>query len=94
MRAPPQTTEKEQIPRHKLQLVGVTAMFLACKYEEIYYPTLADFIYITSDSYQDEEMLEMEGRMLKALGYALGGPATIHFLRRYSRMAEVRLEGG
>lgn len=68
-------------------------MFLACKYEEIYYPELADFVYITSDSYSEKEMLEMEGRMLKAVDYSLGGPAAIHFLRRYSRMAEVSVKG-
>ena len=41
--------EKEHtIMRDKLQLVGVTAMFLACKYEEIYHPECRDFAFISA----------------------------------------------
>ena len=41
--------EKEHtIMRDKLQLVGVTAMFLASKYEEIYHPECRDFAFISA----------------------------------------------
>ena len=30
----------DQIPRKKLQLVGVTSMFIAAKYEEMYAPEI------------------------------------------------------
>ena len=33
------------IKRNNLQLVGVTAMFIASKYEEIYAPEVKDFVY-------------------------------------------------
>ena len=39
--------EKKLVIRQKLQLVGVTAMLLASKYEEIYAPEVRDFVYIT-----------------------------------------------
>jgi cyclin B len=32
-------------------LVGVAALFIACKYEEIYPPDLKDFVYITDNAY-------------------------------------------
>ena len=73
----------------KFQLVGITAMFIACKYEEIRTPSLSDFVYITSNTYTEDEMRDMEVSMLVALDYSLGSPAPIHFLRRYSRVAEV-----
>lgn len=79
-----------QIFKRDFQLVGVTAMFIACKYEEIYFPELADFLGMTENAYQREEMRAMEVRILKALDYTLGTPAVVHFLRRYSRIAEVR----
>jgi G2/mitotic-specific cyclin-B, other len=56
--------EKEQVNRQKLQLVGVTAMLVACKYEEIYPPIVKDFVYITDNAYTKEEILEMERKML------------------------------
>ena len=40
--------QERMIMRDKLQLVGVTAMFLACKYEEIFAPECIDFVYITA----------------------------------------------
>ncbi|KAF6030507.1 CCNB2 [Bugula neritina] len=41
----------EEVSKNKLQLVGVTAMWIASKYEEMYAPEIADFVYITDDTY-------------------------------------------
>lgn len=49
--------EKEQVNRQKLQLVGVTSMMIASKYEEIYPPIIKDFVYITDNAYTKEEIL-------------------------------------
>ena len=43
--------EREADARNKLQLVGVTAMFIASKYEEIYAPECRDFVYISDKAY-------------------------------------------
>jgi len=59
--------ERRQIHRSKLQLVGVTAMLIACKYEEIYPPIVKDFVYITDNAYTKEEILDMERDMLETL---------------------------
>lgn len=56
--------EREQVNRQKLQLVGVTAMLIACKYEEIYPPIVKDFVYITDNAYTKEEILDMERKIL------------------------------
>ena len=36
------------VPRKRLQLVGVTSLLVACKYEEIYPPEVKDCVYILS----------------------------------------------
>lgn len=51
--------------RKSLQLVGVAAMFLACKYEEMYPPMLKDFVFITDDTYSAEQITLMELQILK-----------------------------
>jgi cyclin B len=43
--------EKINISKSRLQLVGVTALSIACKYEEIYPPELKDFVFITDHAY-------------------------------------------
>ena len=48
---------RHAIHRTKLQLVGVTAMLIASKYEEIYAPEVRDFVYITDKAYLKEEIL-------------------------------------
>ena len=43
--------ERKVVPKERLQLLGSTAMFVACKYEEIYPPELADFVFICDNLY-------------------------------------------
>lgn len=51
--------ERQTVSRKKLQLVGVTAMLLACKYEEISVPVVEDFIVISDKAYTRSEVLDM-----------------------------------
>lgn len=44
------------VTRGKLQLVGVTAMFVAAKFEEIYPPTAAEFVYISDYTYTRDQV--------------------------------------
>lgn len=73
--------------RPNLQLVGVTALFLAAKYEELYPPEINDFVYITDDTYNKKQILEMERHMIGKLDFKLGRPLPIHFLRRFAKAA-------
>lgn len=74
-------------PRRHLQLVGVTALFMASKYEEMMPPEISDFVYVTDDTYSKQQILAMEMKIFKALEYNLSKPLPIHFLRRYYKAA-------
>lgn len=52
----------------KLQLVGVTAMFIAAKYEEIMAPSVEEFVYMTEGGYSREEILKGE-RIILAVSH-------------------------
>jgi cyclin B len=80
--------EKEQVNRQKLQLVGVTAMLIACKYEEIYPPIVKDFVYITDNAYTKEEILSQERKMLQTLDFDIQITSSFRFLERYSKVAK------
>lgn len=69
--------------RGKLQLVGVSSLLIACKYEEIYPPEVRDCVYITDYAYDREEVLAMESQILVALDYQIFVPTGFHFLSRY-----------
>jgi len=77
------------VTRKKLQLVGVAAMLIAAKYEEIYAPEVKDFVYITDRAYNEKEILKMEIRILATLNFDLGRPLPLHFLRRASKAGGV-----
>ncbi|XP_073443061.1 G2/mitotic-specific cyclin-B2-like isoform X2 [Dendrobates tinctorius] len=80
------------IQRNKLQLVGVSSLFVASKYEEMYYPEIADFVYITDNAYSKAEIREMERTILDKLRFDLGRPLPIHFLRRATRCCRAEAE--
>jgi G2/mitotic-specific cyclin-B, other len=79
--------DKVDVVRTKLQLVGVTAMLIACKYEEIYAPEVRDFVYITDKAYTKEEILQMEFLMLSTLDFCICAPSSFRFLERFSKVA-------
>ena len=79
----------EKVGKNELQLVGVTAMLLASKYEEMYAPEVQDFVFITDDSFTGDQIRTLEKKMLRVLDYSFGTPLCLHFLRRYSRAGEV-----
>ncbi|KAF9907970.1 G2/mitotic-specific cyclin [Linnemannia zychae] len=69
----------------KLQLVGVTALFIAAKYEEVMAPSVQNFIYMTDGGFTDKEILKAERYMLQALNFKLCYPSPMNFLRRISK---------
>ncbi|CAL1604464.1 unnamed protein product [Knipowitschia caucasica] len=76
----------QPVSRRKLQLVGVTAMLVACKFEEMFAPEVGDFAYITDNAFSKVQILEMERVVLRSIKFQLGRPLPLHFLRRASKV--------
>ncbi len=79
---------KERIKRSGLQLVGVTAMLIASKYEEVYAPEVRDFVYITDNAYTRQQIFNMEQDMLTTLEFSITIPSAFRFLERFSKVAQ------
>ena len=60
---------KVNIHRNILQLIGVSALMIAAKYEEIYPPDLKVYSYITDDAYNKDQVKFMETQILKVLNF-------------------------
>ncbi|GJJ08317.1 hypothetical protein Clacol_002528 [Clathrus columnatus] len=55
----------------KLQLVGVTAMFIAAKYEEILAPSVEEFVFMTNGGCRKDEILKGERIILQTLDFRI-----------------------
>ena len=69
----------------KLHLVGVVAMFIAAKYEEVLSPHIAHFKHVADDGFSEAEILSAERFILSTLNYDLSYPNPMNFLRRISK---------
>ena len=72
--------QKNQTTRDKLQLIAVSSLLIACKYEEIYPPEISSFVYITDNAYKQEDILNYELKILYSLDYDITYPTPLRYL--------------
>ncbi|XP_077288446.1 G2/mitotic-specific cyclin-B-like [Arctopsyche grandis] len=75
------------IKKTQIQLVGITALFVASKYEEMYVPDVQDFVFITDHTYTKHEIFRCERSILAEIKFSLGRPLPLHFERRFIKAA-------
>ncbi|XP_019165975.1 PREDICTED: G2/mitotic-specific cyclin S13-7-like isoform X2 [Ipomoea nil] len=75
--------------KRELQLVGISAMLIASKYEEIWAPEVNDFVCISDRAYTHQQVLEMEKRILGELEWYLTVPTLYVFLIRFIKAAAI-----
>ena len=61
----------EEISKKTLQLVGITCLWMASKYEEIYPPKMKNYVVVTDNTYTQTEIHEMEARILECLNFRI-----------------------
>ena len=81
--------EKKIVTKQNLQLVGVSAMLIACKYEEIWPPLIKDYIHMCDNAYNKEQIIEMEMSMLRALDFNVDFISSNCFLERFAQITKV-----
>ena len=64
-------------------------MLLACKYEEIYFPELNDFYFITDRAFTIKQIIEMEWKILIIINYIIIPCYQVRFLELYKYLFEL-----
>ena len=72
-----------EITRDDFQLVAVTSLLIAAKYEEIYPPEIKDCVYITDRAYTKQKIIDTELDILTELRFNLTVPTAYPFLQRF-----------
>ncbi|XP_070777424.1 G1/S-specific cyclin-E2-like [Enoplosus armatus] len=80
---------QNNIEKNMLQLIGITCLFIASKMEEACPPKLSQMAYVTAGTYYEEEILQMELIILKALSWNLCPETAVSWLKLYFQMASM-----
>ncbi|XP_003643032.2 cyclin-O [Gallus gallus] len=71
------------------QLLGVTALLLACKQVEVHPPSVKQLLALCCGAFSGQQLCNLECIVLHKLGFSLGAPTVSFFLEHFTR---VRLE--
>ncbi len=74
---------QEYVPRKRLQLLAITSLHIACKYEETRQINALEFTYCTDQVYTWQEVFAKELIILDVLDYRLTVPTGYNFLQRF-----------
>lgn len=72
---------KNQVQRNILQLVGVTALMIVCKFEEIYPPLCQKYVAVCDNAYTKDEIIDMEAKILQSLDFDLTQTSALTLLQ-------------
>ncbi|CEP60595.1 cyclin family protein LALA0_S01e14532g [Lachancea lanzarotensis] len=76
---------KRKVSMAKLQLLAVSSLLIAAKFEEINLPKLSQYAYITDGACTCQDIKEAEMYVLTTLNFDVGWPNPLNFLRRISK---------
>lgn len=81
------------IPRSQYQLVGLTAYFIASKYEEVQFVEMSYLIESADNIYTVQDMMNMEIKIVNTLKFDFTVPTTNKFLQRFLRVRSIVVSG-
>ena len=76
-----------EVDRSSLQLVGISCLLIATKYEEVYCLAVADCVHVCDKAYSSSDVLEMEWEVLTSLEFDITVPTSYSFLSRFLKSA-------
>ncbi|XP_059616999.1 G1/S-specific cyclin-E isoform X2 [Phlebotomus argentipes] len=74
------------VSKTRLQLVGVTCLFVAAKVEEIYPPKIGEFAYVTDGACSESDILQQELLLLQSLDWNMSTVTVMGWLTIYMQI--------
>ena len=72
-----------QVARSRFQLVGLTSLIIASKYQEIDIPSVQDLVHLTDNAYNVDDFVQMESLILQVLEFNFTFPTSLSFLETF-----------
>ena len=72
-----------KINKNEYHLLGISALLIACKYEEIYAPEIRDFVHICDKVFSKQQIIKMELNILTSLNFDILTVSPFRFLERF-----------
>lgn len=69
------------LPRNRFQLLGITAILVASKLEEMCAPTISDLVYVCDNTYSRRDIIDLEGLLVNTLCFDLTIFTTRHYIQ-------------
>ena len=79
----------KRIKKLELHILGITAVLISTKYEEIYPPRLKDLLKVSEKRFAKEDIVKMEALILMTLQFDVTSPSAYHFMERFRRLSSV-----
>jgi hypothetical protein len=83
---------KQVVYRNQLQLIGITSLWIAAKYQETYQvPKIGNLVFICDSTYSQKEILDMEGKILLIINFDLLKVTSLSYfdtMKRYIKLQE------
>jgi cyclin B len=76
---------KKFIQRKKFQLLGVTALYIATKLNEIFSGNVKDYVFMTDRAYNEIDIISMESDICKTLNFNFLVPHCLSFFQIFSK---------
>lgn len=81
--------KRNNVTKQDLQCLGITALLIAGKYEEIYPPDLKTILKVVNHVVTKDQVLQMEFDVLNVLQFEVTFPSILRFMERFARLAQM-----
>ncbi|XP_043923247.1 G1/S-specific cyclin-E1 isoform X2 [Protopterus annectens] len=81
---------QKNVVKTRLQLIGISSLFVAAKLEEIYPPKVQQFAYVTDGACTEGEIFQMELILMKALNWSLSPVTAVTWLKIFMQVAYLK----